>query len=166
MLQDNAASRGSSPHLLATLQLPLPVGNLLLAGRCLMPTRRVRLAAPSFRDDQRASGPFLLTMQLPLHEPLRLDDGICSYLQGRLWRSTELGLQSSSQGAEYACCPPMAAIANALAGNIEEARQFMAKHRQFVPAMRITDLSEHLPLRRPQDFERYVEGMRLAGLPE
>jgi TolB-like protein/class 3 adenylate cyclase len=60
----------------------------------------------------------------------------------------------------------VAAIANALAGNIEEARQFMAKHRQFVPAMRITDLSEHLPLRRPQDFERYVEGMRLAGLPE
>ncbi len=60
----------------------------------------------------------------------------------------------------------VAAIANALAGNIEEARQFMAKHRQFVPAMRITDLSEHLPLRRPEDFERYVEGMRLAGLPE
>src|SRR4029450_13302301 len=60
----------------------------------------------------------------------------------------------------------VAAIANALAGNIEEARQFMAKHRQFVPAMRITDLSEHLPLRRPQDFERYVEGMRRAGLPE
>jgi adenylate cyclase len=60
----------------------------------------------------------------------------------------------------------VAAIANALAGNIEEARQFMAMHRQFVPAMRITDLSEHLPLRRPQDFERYVEGMRVAGLPE
>ena len=57
-------------------------------------------------------------------------------------------------------------VANALAGNIDEARRVMTRMRSIYPALRLSNLRDLLPFRRTQDYERYVEGLRLAGLPE
>jgi pimeloyl-ACP methyl ester carboxylesterase len=38
--------------------------------------------------------------------------------------------------------------------------------RWIDPALRVSNLKEPIPLRRPDDFARYAEGLRLAGLPE
>jgi hypothetical protein len=60
----------------------------------------------------------------------------------------------------------IAAIGHALAGNLEEARRLATRMHQLDPGMRISNLREFLPYRRPQDVELLIEGMRLAGLPE
>ncbi|MEI6200438.1 MAG: adenylate/guanylate cyclase domain-containing protein [Enhydrobacter sp.] len=60
----------------------------------------------------------------------------------------------------------IAAAANALAGNLTEARRMAAELHRLDPDMRISKLRDFIPYRRPQDIERLIEGMRLAGLPE
>ena len=59
-----------------------------------------------------------------------------------------------------------AACANALAGNIAEARKFMTQLRLLDPASNVSNTLAKSLLRRPQDVERWIEGQRLAGLPE
>jgi TolB-like protein/class 3 adenylate cyclase/tetratricopeptide (TPR) repeat protein len=59
-----------------------------------------------------------------------------------------------------------AASSYALAGRIEQAQKAMSKVRQIDPTLRISNLSELTPLRRPEDIARNAEGMRKAGLPE
>ena len=58
------------------------------------------------------------------------------------------------------------ALSKALAGRIDEARTVMARLLQTDPALRVSNLKELTPLRRPEDMARYTEGLRLAGLPE
>jgi hypothetical protein len=58
------------------------------------------------------------------------------------------------------------ATANALSGRIEQAQKAMARLRQIDSALRISDLKDLTPLRRPEDMSKYSEGMRKAGLPE
>jgi len=60
----------------------------------------------------------------------------------------------------------MAAMSYALAGRMLEAQKAMARLRQIDPALRVSNLKELTPLRRPEDVARYAEGMRKAGLPE
>jgi len=57
-------------------------------------------------------------------------------------------------------------IANAFTGNIDEARKLVTTLRELAPWLRVTDFRRLFTLRRPEDFERFNEGMRLAGLPE
>jgi TolB-like protein len=57
-----------------------------------------------------------------------------------------------------------AAMANALAGNIDEARKLVVRLRQIFPAGRLINWRELL--RRPEDVERTANAMRLAGLRE
>jgi len=42
----------------------------------------------------------------------------------------------------------------------------MGRLRRLDPALRISHVRDILPLRRAKDFSRWVEGLRLAGLPE
>jgi TolB-like protein/class 3 adenylate cyclase/Tfp pilus assembly protein PilF len=58
------------------------------------------------------------------------------------------------------------AASTALAGRLEEARNAVARARQLDPSLRISNLNEHTPVRRPQDIARLAEAMRKAGLPE
>jgi hypothetical protein len=55
---------------------------------------------------------------------------------------------------------------NALAGRLTEAQQTMARLRQIDPLLRVSNLKEMTPLRRPEDRAKYDDGMRKAGLPE
>jgi tetratricopeptide (TPR) repeat protein len=57
-------------------------------------------------------------------------------------------------------------VANALAGNIEEARRLLEDIRRENPAMRLSNFKSYLRWTRPEDIEMMLEGMRLAGLPE
>ena len=59
-----------------------------------------------------------------------------------------------------------AAAANALAGNIDEARRQMTRLRELLPGFSSTFVRQFLRLRRPEDLDRAIEGMRLAGLPD
>jgi len=59
-----------------------------------------------------------------------------------------------------------AAASNALAGHLPKAHAAMALLRQQDPELRISNLTEWLPLRHPHHIATYQEGLRKAGLPE
>jgi TolB-like protein len=58
------------------------------------------------------------------------------------------------------------AASHALAGRTDEARRAMHHLRQLDPALRISNLKDWLPIRRPEDFATFADGLRRAGLPE
>jgi TolB-like protein/Tfp pilus assembly protein PilF len=61
----------------------------------------------------------------------------------------------------------VAAASHAFAGRLDGARKAIARMRQLDPDLCISNLRDRLPaLRRPEDFARYVEGLRKAGVPE
>jgi hypothetical protein len=59
-----------------------------------------------------------------------------------------------------------AAIANALNGDVQEAQRVTRRMQELGLPQRISDLRDSIPYRRPEDIARFLEGMRLAGLPE
>lgn len=58
------------------------------------------------------------------------------------------------------------AASNALAGRLEEARQAMRLWRQIDTGLRMSNLTDWFPIRRPEDFAKWSDGLRRAGLPE
>ena len=63
-----------------------------------------------------------------------------------------------TNGAVAACA--------ALAGRIPEAEKAVKRLRQLQPHLRIADLMDLFPLRRPEDRARWAEGLHKAGLPD
>jgi hypothetical protein len=49
---------------------------------------------------------------------------------------------------------------------MEEARAALAEFLRFVPAATIASMRAQLPLKNPDDFERYAGALRRVGLPE
>jgi tetratricopeptide (TPR) repeat protein len=60
----------------------------------------------------------------------------------------------------------VAAASNALAGRLPEAQKAMARLRELDPDLRMSNLKDLFPIRGSEDFARWAEGMRTAGLPE
>jgi TolB-like protein len=60
----------------------------------------------------------------------------------------------------------LVAAIGALTGHLEEAKRAVARIRETQPALRVSNLKDLLPIRRPEDLARYEEGLRKAGLPE
>jgi TolB-like protein len=58
------------------------------------------------------------------------------------------------------------AASHALAGRTDEARRAMAHLRQLDSTLRISNLEDWLPIRRPEDLATFADGLRRAGLPE
>jgi tetratricopeptide (TPR) repeat protein len=56
------------------------------------------------------------------------------------------------------------AAAAALADRLATAERAMARLREIEPGMRLGNLRNHWPIRRPEDFARWQEGLRRAGL--
>ncbi len=63
---------------------------------------------------------------------------------------------------------PVALLAaiHALDGRMDKARQAMQRLHELDPSLRICNLTDWLPIQRPEDFARLADGLRLAGLPE
>jgi adenylate cyclase len=59
-----------------------------------------------------------------------------------------------------------AAASAALTGQMEEAQKAMMRVRKLDPSMRLSSLKELFPIRRSEDYARWAEGLRRAGLPE
>jgi len=53
-----------------------------------------------------------------------------------------------------------------LAGVPERPETSVARLRQLEPTLRISNLRDQIPYRRPEDLARFADGLRKAGLPE
>jgi TolB-like protein len=58
------------------------------------------------------------------------------------------------------------AASHALAGRTDEAQRAMQHLRQLDPTLRISNIVDYIPIRRPQDLAILSDGLRKAGLPE
>ena len=58
------------------------------------------------------------------------------------------------------------AASKALAGQLEEAREAIDHLLQLDPALRISNLKDRISPLRPEDFAKYADALRMAGLPE
>jgi len=58
------------------------------------------------------------------------------------------------------------AAANAFVGNLEEARRIVQRILQLDPTLTVSRVRTFAPYRRPEDMLKWLEGIRLAGLPE
>jgi tetratricopeptide (TPR) repeat protein len=82
------------------------------------------------------------------------------YDEASLWAERALREQPNFAGAAR-----VAAASHAFAGRLEQAQKAMARLRQIDPTLRVSNLKNVTPLRRPEDLARYGEGLRIAGLP-
>ena len=83
------------------------------------------------------------------------------YEEASVWAEKALG-----EHPNYSPALRMAAASHAFAGRHAAAQKAMARMRQIDPEMRCSNLADVVPFRAPEDFARYVDGLRAAGLPE
>jgi tetratricopeptide (TPR) repeat protein len=77
------------------------------------------------------------------------------------WAERSLRLQP-----QYFLAAVVLAASSATAGRFAEAKKAMTNLRQIDPNFRISHLLDSFPIRRQEDFVRWAEGLRMAGLPE
>ena len=88
------------------------------------------------------------------------------FLAGRYDEASSWAEMALRQRPTFLAAIRELAAARALAGRIPEAQQTMARLRQLDPAMRVVNVKDWVPLRRPEDLARLEDGLRKAGLPE
>ena len=88
------------------------------------------------------------------------------FLAGRYDEATAWAQKALQEGPNYPTTNRVLAASYALAGHLTEAQQVMATLRQLDPVLRVSNLKDALPLRRPEDLAKFAEGLRKAGLPE
>jgi TolB-like protein len=88
------------------------------------------------------------------------------FLAGRYDEASSWAEKALREHPKHSPAMRMAAASHALAGRLAQAREAMARMRHIDPALRASDVAAFVPFRRPDDFDRYVQGLRKAGLPE
>ena len=91
---------------------------------------------------------------------------LAHFLAGRYDEASSWVQQAFRNDLHYLQAAAVTAASNALAGRPQEARRAMERMRQIDPALRISTLKDWFPLRRPEDFTSWADGLRKAGLPE
>jgi TolB-like protein/Tfp pilus assembly protein PilF len=87
-------------------------------------------------------------------------------LAGRYDEASSWAAKALWEQTNYMTPIRIAAASGALAGRLSEARKTMARLRELDPTMRVINVKDWAPLRRPEDLARLEDGLRKAGLPE
>ncbi|HKO07930.1 MAG TPA: adenylate/guanylate cyclase domain-containing protein [Alphaproteobacteria bacterium] len=110
------------------------------------------------------------TMRLSPLDPLgfRAQGGIAfaHFLAGRYDEASLWAERALRQRPTFLPAIRDLAAADALAGRLFEAQKTMAHLRQLAPSLRVTNVKDWVPFRRPEDLARLEDGLRKAGLPE
>jgi len=92
--------------------------------------------------------------------------GMVHVFRGRYEEALSWITRALAHRPNFAVALRAAAVANAYAGNIEEAQKLVARILQISPTASISHYMSINLYQRPEDIERMVGGLRLAGLPE
>lgn len=85
---------------------------------------------------------------------------------GRFDEASSWAEKSFLDQPTYITASAVMAASNALAGRMEEARRAARHLHHLDPELRVSNLKDWLPIRRPEDFATLSEGLRKAGLPD
>jgi TolB-like protein len=87
------------------------------------------------------------------------------FFAGRYDEASDWAEKAVRAGPNYLTGIRISAASHALGGRIDDARKRMAHMRSRDPALRVSNLKDLFPLRRPQDFARWSQALHKAGLP-
>lgn len=101
-------------------------------------------------------------------EMVRMQAGmaLAHLLAGRFDMALSWAEKAVRELPSFAMARSVIAASHALAGRADEAKQAMQRLRQLNPALRLSNLKDWIPFRRPQDLALFADGLRKAGLPE
>jgi TolB-like protein/DNA-binding SARP family transcriptional activator len=88
------------------------------------------------------------------------------FFAGRIAEATTWAERSVRLQPNYFIASCVLAASSALDSHLEEAAKAIARLRQIDPGLRISNLLDSFPIRRQEDFARWADGLRKAGLPE
>ena len=91
---------------------------------------------------------------------------LAHFFAGRYSEAAHWAGRAIQENSNYLPVSAVAAASYALAGLHQQAQQAMTSVRQIDPTLRLSNLQEMMPVYRPEDFVRWSEGLRKAGLPE
>jgi len=113
---------------------------------------------------------FARSMRLSPLDPLMYvaQNGIAlaHFHAGRYDEASSWAEKALREDPNYLPAVRVLAASSALAGRLEDAQKAMARLREIDPTVRVSDLRDLMPRRRPEDVARYAEGLRKAGLPD
>src|SRR5262249_939784 len=93
--------------------------------------------------------------------------GLAHLFAGRYDEAASWARRAALENPDWASTARVEIIACALSGRIVEAREALARMRAIDPELRLSNLERVAPpLRRAEDRALFIEGLRLAGLPE
>jgi adenylate cyclase len=103
----------------------------------------------------------------PLMPRMQSATAFAHFFAGRYDEASLWAAKALRELPEFPDALRISAASHALGGRLEPAQKALARLRQLVPAQRVSNLRESMgPYRRPEDFAKYEEGLRRAGLPE
>jgi adenylate cyclase len=109
-------------------------------------------------------------MRLSPHDPeifnMQTVMSAAHFFAGRYAEAVSWAEQAFGEHPNYMASLRYLAASAAMAGRQEQASKAIARLRELDPTLRISNLKDVSPLRRPEDLARYAEGLRKAGLPE
>ncbi|HWK32890.1 MAG TPA: CadC-family transcriptional regulator, partial [Hyphomicrobium sp.] len=101
-------------------------------------------------------------------ERYRMQAGIAMahLFAGRLESASALAEEAYANLPSFLMAAGIVAASRALAGRNDEARRAMKHLRKLDPSLRISNIGDWLPIRRPEDLSLFADGLRKAGLPD
>lgn len=101
-------------------------------------------------------------------EMFRMQAGmaLAHLLAGRFDAASSWAEKAYSELPSFLMVVGIIAASHALAGRSDEAQRAINHLRQLDPTLRVSSLTEWLPIRRPEDVATFSKGLRRAGLPE
>jgi len=102
----------------------------------------------------------------PLMFLMQAATAVAHFVAGSYPEAVEWATKASWEQPNFLGAIRNLAASSALCGRLDEAQKALARARRLDPDLRISNLKDRVGPYRPEDFARFAEGMRLAGLPE
>jgi TolB-like protein len=102
----------------------------------------------------------------PLMFSMQMLAGHAHYMAGRYTDAATWLEKALVEQPNFLPTIRLLAASKALSGRLEEAQKVMASGRALDPGLRISNLQDRVGPFQPEDFARYADALRMAGLPE
>jgi TolB-like protein len=122
---------------------------------------KIMLGEPEEAIEYQARSMRLSPMD-PLRGLMRAATGFAHLLAGRYDEAISWAQRACLDQPNFPVAWRLLASSSALAGRLDQAQEALARALQLDPGLEMSTLSA--TFRRAEDFERYAEGLRLAGL--
>src|SRR6516162_4982603 len=102
----------------------------------------------------------------PILYNMQVGTAFVHFLASRYDEACAWANRALNEQPNYPAANRILAASNAFSGRLSEAHEAMTRLRKLDPSLRVSNLNEVFPLRRPDDLAKFAEGLRKAGLPD